>query len=219
MADQTYPQIPSTVWWGMRQLLQKSPKSKYDESMLAASLGVQPVAGRQYLAELKRVGILDEDGRGTDLANKWRIDESYGAAVAELASAVYPEGLVTIAPPGEAERQKVVNWFMGQGLGEGSAKNKAATYILLTSPEPNTTPPAGGKPEGARSNGERKSPGSTKSAPTERAKGGATQRKTPPSNGDTMPLNVNVQIHISADASKDQIETIFSAMRKYLKND
>jgi hypothetical protein len=33
---------------------------------------------------------------------------------------------------------------------------------------------------------------------------------------DPIPLNVNVQIHISADASGEQIESIFSAMRRYL---
>jgi|SRR3954452_4152889 hypothetical protein len=31
-----------------------------------------------------------------------------------------------------------------------------------------------------------------------------------------MPLNINVQIHISADASGEQIQTIFSSMRRYL---
>jgi hypothetical protein len=32
-----------------------------------------------------------------------------------------------------------------------------------------------------------------------------------------MPLNVNVQIHISADASSEQIEAIFANMKKYLR--
>jgi hypothetical protein len=31
-----------------------------------------------------------------------------------------------------------------------------------------------------------------------------------------MPLNINVQIHISAEATGAQIESIFSAMRRYL---
>lgn len=218
MADQIFPQIPSTVWWGMRQLLQKSPKAKYDESMLAASLSVQPAAAKQYLAELKRVGILDEDGRGTELANRWRMDETYSAAVEQLASAVYPEALVTIAPPGEADRQKAVNWFMSQGLGEGSAKNKAATYILLTSNNPGTTPTPNGKTEAPKASTEKKPKKAERAAPASGSASGKASEIT--GNGvDMMPLNVNVQIHISADAGKDQIEAIFSAMRKYLKND
>jgi hypothetical protein len=31
-----------------------------------------------------------------------------------------------------------------------------------------------------------------------------------------MPLNINIQIHISADATSEQIENIFAAMKKYL---
>ena len=31
-----------------------------------------------------------------------------------------------------------------------------------------------------------------------------------------MPLNINVQIHISAEATGEQIESIFTAMRRYL---
>lgn len=34
----------------------------------------------------------------------------------------------------------------------------------------------------------------------------------------TPSLNINVQIHISADASRDQIEQIFQSMGKYLFN-
>lgn len=35
---------------------------------------------------------------------------------------------------------------------------------------------------------------------------------------DQIPLNLNIQIHISADAGTDQIETIFRAMRMYLND-
>jgi hypothetical protein len=46
-----------------------------------------------------------------------------------------------------------------------------------------------------------------------RQRGGRAQSSAP------LPLNLNVQIHISADASTDQIETIFAAMRKYLHDE
>lgn len=219
MADQSFPQIPSTVWWGVRQLLQRTPKAKFDDNMLAASLSVQPAASRQYIAELKRVGILDEDGKATELANKWRMDDSYADAVAEIASGAYPDSLTTIAPPGDADRQKVVNWFMTQGLGEGSAKNKAATYLLLTSGEPNAPPPSNARAEQARSSGDRKSGKTTRTAPTTNERASVATANKKRMEADIMPLNVNVQIHISADASNDQIETIFASMRKYLRND
>ena len=214
MADQSYPQIPTTVWWGMRTLLQKTPSAKFDESMLAAQLSVQPAAARQYVAELKKVGILDEEGRCTDLANKWRMDETYADAVNELASAVYPEQLVTISPPGEANRQKVKNWFMTQGLGEGSANNKAATYMLITNSSPGESAPARAQSNGS---GTKRPSQSTVKKPTKQLKGAPKSADSGQGGEliDALPLNVNVQIHISADASADQIDAIFSAMRKY----
>jgi hypothetical protein len=47
---------------------------------------------------------------------------------------------------------------------------------------------------------------------------GAKDSKSPPQgrSGEAFPLNVNVQIHISADAGTEQIESIFQAMRRYL---
>jgi len=191
--------------------------------MLAASLGVQPVAARQYIVELKRVGLLDDESRGTPLANLWRVDDTYAKAVSDMADACYPEGLVTIAPPGGADRQRVVNWFLNQGLGAGTARNKAATYLMITSPEPGAAGVASGRGEGKKSNATEAVDSSTSPTATKRTSPG---RRPAPSasngrkdEGAPMPLNGNVQILISADASSEQIETSFSAMRKYLKND
>src|SRR5687768_15200283 len=97
------PQIPSTVWWGVRSLLQKSPKATVDERALAASLSVQPVAARQYISELKSVGILNDDGKATELANRWRLDTSYKDAAEEVVRKAYPDSLVDLAPPGTAD--------------------------------------------------------------------------------------------------------------------
>lgn len=225
IAEQSFPQIPSTVWWGVRALLQRTPRAKFDDQMLAAELGVQPVAAKQYFVELRRVGILDDDGRGTELASRWRMAESYVEAVKEIAQRVYPEGLVTIAPPGAAERQKVVNWFMNQGLGEGSAKNKAATYLLITNDEPGASPSSTPRSAAPKSTGKKEpatKSATTSSRPKVSPKAISSANRTQNAeNGDSniMPLNVNVQIHISADASSEQIESIFLAMKKYLRND
>src|SRR5690606_29922524 len=140
------------VWWGVREIFQRSPRAKIDEGMLAASLGVQPVAARQYIVELKRVGLLDDESRGTPLANLWRVDDTYAQAVSDMADACYPEGLVTIARPGGADRQRVVNWFLNQWHGAGTARDKAATYLMITSAEPGAAGVASGRGEGKKSN-------------------------------------------------------------------
>jgi len=131
--------------------------------------------------------------------------------------------LVHIAPPGEAERQKVVAWFQHEGLGQGAAGNKAATYMLLSSPTPNEAPravPKNGGSEPApsrRTPKKRSSPAASVDAADASTKTGDDGRDSPvKGRADSFPLNINVQIHISADAGTEQIESIFQAMRRYL---
>lgn len=227
MADKNrYPQIPSTVWWGVRAVFQRSPSATVDERLLGVQLGVQEAAARAYLNELRGVGILNEEGKASPLALKWRLDGTYAEAVSELVEAVYPEQLVHLAPPGEAERQKVVAWFQHEGLGQGAAGNKAATYMLLSSPTPNEAPRAATKAGGGDAASSKRTPRKrannasptatpqTPVAPAGNGQGGANPTVKGPL--ETFPLNVNVQIHISADAGTEQIESIFQAMRRYL---
>lgn len=221
-----YPQIPSTVWWGVRSILQRTPKAKIDERLLCVQLGVQEVAARAYMNELRHVGLVTEDGKATPLADRWRLDATYAEAVKQIVENAYPEGLLHIAPPGEAERQKVVSWFQHEGLGQGAAGNKAAAYLLISSPTPNEAPrvtPRASQGEGAsRARPSRPQPSSEPKVKSRSAVAPnqhiSEEQATPHlrSGIDVLPLNVNVQIHISADAGTEQIESIFQAMRRYL---
>jgi hypothetical protein len=215
-----YPQIPGTVWWGVRAILNKTPNVTVNERLLAIQLNVQEVAAKQYIAELIFVGILNEDLKATPLANKWRLDGTYKTAIEELNQAIYPQGLRDTAPQSEGDRQKAISWFQHEGLGQGAARNKAATYFLLGTQDPNEAPP---KPISIRANSEddrsvapkRETQRGSKPNPTASKDGdGSANRGS--SGTDSIPLNVNVQIHISADAGSEQIESIFSAMRRYL---
>jgi hypothetical protein len=214
-AKNRFPQIPATVWWGVRAILNRTPTAVFDERFMAIQLNVQEVAARQYIAELTSVGILNEDKKATPLALDWRLDSHYHDAVEKLLKTVYPKALLDIAPHEEGDRQKATSFFMREGLGQGAAGNKAATYFMIGSPTPNESPVKG----------QEKSTPAGKAA-TVQQKSKSTYRQTtatPPrgangkdSGSDGIPLNVNVQIHISADATSDQIEAIFSAMRRYL---
>lgn len=125
MADKVrYPQIPSTVWWGVRAILQRTPKAIIDERLLGVQLEVQEAAARAYLGELKSVGLLNEENKATEIAQKWRLDETYEEAVRDILTKVYPEGLINVAPPGEADRQKVVSWFCARDWGKGQLETK-----------------------------------------------------------------------------------------------
>lgn len=216
MADQgSFPQIPTSVWWGVRGILARNPRTKFDETALAVQLDVQPAAARQYLAEMKRLGLLTDDGSASETALRWRVDDTYRAATNELMAAAYPQSLLDLAPADNAERSKVERWFIAQGLGQGTARNKAGTYMLMANGEPGAPAPKQPAREQSQSTKIRiAKQSSPQKAPSKRD-------KPPPAlaSGDPIPLNVNVQIHISADASSEQIETIFSSMRKYLHGD
>lgn len=217
-----YPQIPATVWWGVRSILTKNPRVKVDEKLLGAQLGVQATAAKQYVNELKAVGILDEDCRATDLANKWRLDETYPSAAREIVESNYPEALLHLSPPDDPNRESVVNWFMHEGFGHGAALNKAAAYLLLGATEPDGASVRNGKKEPsakravATVRGKKSAPVKKQSAPSQDVGIRASRVDSNRGAGALMPLNVNVQIHISADASSEQIESIFASMKRYL---
>lgn len=220
MADKAagFPQIPARVWWGVRDLLNRSPKMKFDDGSLAATLDVQPVAARQYLTELKRIGLLDEKGAATELGERWRHDEGYENVVDDILGASYPSGLVSIAPAGQAERSSVERWFSHAGLGSGTAKNKAGTYLMIANDRPGEIKVRSAPQRAEKPPSERRVPTPPKGATDKGGRKESNQQsgKRGPS---SFPLNLNVQIHISADASTDQIETIFAAMKKYLHDE
>lgn len=215
MADKSgYPQIPARVWWGVRELIKKSPSTRFDDANLAATLEVQQTAAKQYLAEFKRIGILDDDGSPTDMGKKWRLDDNYEAAVKEILTKNYPDGLISIAEPGEADRSKVKNWFEISGLGSGSANNKAATYVMIANDRPGeqiVRSPS--KKMTGKETAQKREPSKKKVAPVKAKK---SISENPEKEVSGIPLNVNVQVHISAEASPEQIDTIFSSMRKHL---
>lgn len=212
----SFPQIPSTVWKNVWQILKRTPSRKLDDKVLAIELNVQRTAARQYQVELARLGILNEDGTPTPLAGRWRQDGDDPEIIREILQQAYPQDLLELAPPDDLDRDKVVRWFMSQNLGEGAAKNKAATYMRVASGvSAIDTPPASAQPKkapkavaartGPRIPVAREAGQSGKGAGKAAEMG---QRRKPE-------FNVNVQIHISADATTEQIDAIFAAMSRY----
>lgn len=212
MADTvSYPQIPSTVWSGVWKIMHDSPSRRLDESVLSIELGVQKTAAKQYMNELTRLGLFGTDGQSTELAKKWRQDGDDREAITELLKNAYPQELREIAPPDRLDRDKITRWFIAQGLGAGAAGNKAATYIRVASgvsaSEPSKLPKS--IPDKGKSSVKPQHKASPKKeqSPNTVDKAIAVTRRPE--------LAVNVQIHISADSTKEQIDAIFSAMRKY----
>jgi hypothetical protein len=155
--------------------------------------------------------LIDDEGKPRDVAKKWRMDETYREASDELLHAAYPAELIDTAPPMDGDREKAVRWFMTVGdLGEGAARNKAATYFMIGASEPPDELPK------ARANAATERPKRAAPAPARPTASNGEGAGEPSAKTQLPPLNVNVQIHISADAGNDQIESIFANMKKYL---
>lgn len=213
MADLNFPQIPASVWWRLREKFKKSIPSTVSSSFLGSELGVQETAAKAYINQLIAFGLLNEDGTPSKLANPWRMDDTYRETANEILKNTYPRELLDLSPPGETDRDKITRWFMGQGLGKGSAGNRAATYLLVSSaeiPDDIQVKVKTAKPESIKVAKLSPTPKSPKKSAEKSADFEDPRDKQ-------IPLNVNVQIHISADASSDQIEAIFANMKKYLR--
>ena len=213
-----YPQIPSAIWWGFREMLINKPSIQISAKLVAIQFDVQETAAKAYIRELQKIGMLDEDGRPTPVALKWRMDDSYSEAVAEILATVYPDELREILDVKAIDKAKAKQWFQYDGLGTGAAGNKTATLVVIASPTPGeaqklpTT-----KPEVvSRKAPAKKEANVAKAAEIEKQKAqkGAQQKFNT-----AFPMNLNIQIHISADSSNEQIETIFRSMNKYLSSD
>ena len=208
-----YPQLPKNVWHGVWAILRKTPRRKLDDKALSVELNVQPTAAKAYAREMAKLGLLDDEFNPTDLANKWRQEPNSEELRLQILQASYPQDLIDLAPIGDVDREKIVRWFMNEGLGEGAAKNKAATYIMLSEgvSEDTAQAPAKSAPKPMKASGASemtKNPSST-------ARKNDTSKNVQQERSFTPELAVNVQIHISADASHDQIDSIFSSMKKY----
>jgi hypothetical protein len=211
MADDkvNYPQVPSTVWWGVRGILQNKPSATIDAKLLSINLGVQEAAASAYVKQLQNLKVLDGDGKATATALKWRLDSDYAEAASALLEMNYPDTLRDTLPPAPENREKIVQWFMYDGLGRGAAGNKASTYLLIGSPTPNGAD-VGVKAKPAKSKStdvSKKEAAPNKPKPGSNSAPQAQQKVDPVGNG--IPLNLNMQIHISADASNEQIEQVF----------
>ena len=210
----SFPQIPATVWWGVRDILKKTTRVTLNEGFLAVQLGVQPAAARQYTTELRRVGLINEEGKPTEIALRWRMDDNYADAVTEILATVYSDELLKLALTID-DKDKAISWFQYQGLGEGAAKNKTSTYFLIGSPAPGQAAP---KSSAGFSTPKVQGP---KRKTAEKPQNTKTLSQSPDEarNGfDVFPVNLNLQIHISSEATAEQIDAIFSSMRKHLGN-
>ncbi len=218
MASTGYPKVTTKAWRTLRARAAAAPSTKFTPSTVAALLGMSsPTSARDNtVAPMRRLGLLDEEGALTPRGNKWRADGSYAEACEEIIKHVYPADLAALADEsGEPNADAVRKWFDHKGFGDSNARQMAATYVMIARKSP--PEPAGATANKAPSNkvAPRKQRAATPRAIPTVATPASAERAVEGS-GSAPNVHLDIQIHIPADASAEQIDQIFESMARHL---
>ena len=222
MAPTPYPKIGTKAWIALRSRAASSPSTKFTPEFVVALMGMANPnsALTNTVGPMRRLGLIDEDGALTERGNKWRLDESHADACQEILDDIYPEEFgVLVDDDGRPDLGKVKAWLKQTGLGEANAQQMANTYVMVARKQP-PEPPV--KDSGKA---KRKAPSGTDTAeasPKAKTAEGthavaAHEPVAPPARSDGGPtVHLDIQIHIPADATPDQIDQIFASMARHL---
>lgn len=185
-------------------------------------------ARANVIGPLRELLLIDETSRPTQLMEKWRHDDDYGAVCHEIRKKLYPDELVEAFPnPTSNEKERIKNWFMKNArVGEPAAKMYTDTYMLLSEADPSSAgeiqPRTKSDANPAPAKASSRTASKTKSAATKlkpevesEAKAGMEYHTEPNSNFPS--IHIDVQVHISPETSSEQIDKIFESMAKHLK--
>ncbi|MCR9278664.1 MAG: DUF5343 domain-containing protein [Pseudomonadaceae bacterium] len=210
---QTFPRLPVSSWWKLRENFKRSIPGTVTASYIATVFDTKESSARaNVLPFLSKLGIIDEDGKTGDRARRWRDDVEYAELCKEILEDVYPVELREAVPDPDENRAAAERWFANKtGAGETAVRQMAALYTVI----------AKGDPADAAA--------TQKAVPKKKAKHKLQQKakqepkapelpKTPHVNQPPPPpgININLEVHISSDATPDQIDQIFESMAKHI---
>ncbi|HEY7350162.1 MAG TPA: DUF5343 domain-containing protein [Ktedonobacterales bacterium] len=225
----SYPIVYTSNWWDLRRKFKKSVPDRVTKNYLALILNRQVASARNLIPPLKKLGLIDQDGKPTPRAIRWRDDDQYPAVCEEIRKEIYPD-LAAAFPDSNPPRSPIERWFASEtGVGENAARDMADFYLLLCEADP-TKQDNNHIPTKSRSRTT-----APKTSILRAKSGGKLQPATEPdvlqSNsteeevvspakyavGRFQPaLNINIEIHIPSDATQQQIDHIFYSMAKHL---
>ena len=71
----TYPTMPVSAWMKLRELFTRTIPKEVTDSYIASILDTKKESARtNVLPSLRYTGLIDNEGKPTDLAIKWRDD-------------------------------------------------------------------------------------------------------------------------------------------------
>ena len=213
----SFPMLPVSNWWKLREKFKQSIPGVVTDNYLATALDTKPKSARaNILPYLRIIGLIDDEGKTLDLAKAWRDDDQYEDVCKKIREKLYPKELLDAVPNPNEDREAVERWFGNHtGSGKVAIRRMASFYILLF--EADVSKKAGTslkKSPKAKVDKIRKN---QKNRYLDKEKAEKTESKSSPlSYMDAPGININLEIHISADATSDQIDKIFESMAKHI---
>jgi len=220
-----YPTMAVGQWWALRWRFRSSIPKEISPNYLAASLGMTTDSAKaNILPSLRITGLVDADDKPTDRAVKWRDDAQYAKVCEAIRVEVYPQELLDVAPDSSTDRQIIETWFANHtGFGVAATRKMTGFYMLLLEADPskeseapaakNAKPSTTTAPRRGSVAHPRKSGAPMAQAAAEKP---APERHVLRPTGQPV-LHLNIQIHISPEATAEQIDQIFGSMAKHLK--
>lgn len=220
----TFPYIPKNVWATLRKRFAQSMPKTVTPGYLASVAGVREPTAKNWVGPLRACGLIDDEGRPTDRAVEWRTDDGYSKVCDAIVEQVYPQELRDACPPPDVDTGAASAWFgRATGGGEAARNRLASFYSMLTSGVAPTTDNGGKttkKAAAALKTQKNKASTSKQSHSDPPGGGGDEKGKEKPPRGEanrfSPTVHIDLQIHISPDATPEQIEQIFSSMAKHL---
>jgi hypothetical protein len=210
-----FPVIPIKHWWALREKFKQSIPGVVTGNYLSSVLSMKvESAMTNILPSLKTMGIVDDDGKPTELAKKWRDDQQYTEICNKIKSEVYPKELLEASPNPTADRSTAERWFANHtGAGTAAVGKMVACYMFLCEADPLKVKGAKSQSAVTVQKKRRTQP------PTPEHEENQRTRNAPEISSDNShhpQVCINLQIHISADASTEQIDQIFASMAKHI---
>lgn len=210
----SFPMLSAKNWWAVRQKVQTSIPNAITPSFIRSLLDLKDEASARsnVVSPMRKLGLIDGEGKPTELLKLWRNDDSYAQACAEMLKNTYPDELLALVSDDPVDKQAAERWFMGKDAGKAAAGKMAALLAILKQADP-TPPKAITKQQSSA-----KQPTATQAkSAKQKVKEDPLPSATMPYSGETSPsVHIDLQLHFSPDLTPEQISTIFESMSKYL---
>jgi hypothetical protein len=221
MASVAFPKIPAKAWRELRTRAASAPSTKFTANTVAAllNMGSPRSASDNIVSPMRKVGLIEEDGTLTGRGHKWRVDATYAEACQEILDEVYPSELTALTDDaGQPDKARVLTWMQHRGYGDSNARQMATTYDMIAAKSIPEAPNDASRPQRGRDS---RTPPKKVARQASKAKDPvAISQDQRDAGGDKTTngpdIHLDIQIHIPANATPEQIDQIFASMARHL---